>query len=338
MSESISRQLTSRTTRRDALGWLGVMTAGIPSALAQSSANPIVGYLGPESPRLFATRLAYFREGLAESGYHEGRNVILEFRWAEGHYDRLPGLARQLVEHGVKVLVAPGGAPVALAAKSATPTIPVIFEMGGDPVALGVVDNLARPPGNVTGISSLSVDVSRKRLEFLRDVVRKATAFTVIINPTSPTARSQLRSLNEAAESLGVELQVSPVARQEEFEPIFASVFSGRTSGIVFTSDPYFANRSQLLAELALRYKVPAITQSRDFVLCGGLLSYGGDFTQSHLQAGIYTGEVLKGKSPKDLPVQLVTKVEFFINAKTAGLLGLIIPPSLLSGADTVIE
>ncbi|MCE4225030.1 ABC transporter substrate-binding protein [Methylobacterium sp. C25] len=314
------------------------MAAGIPSALAQPSAQPVVGYLSPESPQLFATRLAAFREGLAEAGYDEGRNVMLEFRWAEGHYERLPVLAQDLVEHGIKVLVAPGGAPVAFAAKSATQTIPIVFEMGGDPVALGVVDNLARPPGNVTGISSLSVDVSRKRLEFLRNVVRNASAFTVIVNPTSPTARSQLRSLNEAAENLGVALQVSSVSRQEEFEPIFASVPGGTTKGIVFTSDPYFANRSQLLAELALRYAVPAITQSRDFVLGGGLLSYGGDFTQSHLQAGIYTGEVLKGKSPKDLPVQLVTKVELFINAKTAGILGLTVPPSLLSGADTVIE
>ncbi|WP_174804675.1 ABC transporter substrate-binding protein [Methylobacterium haplocladii] len=310
----------------------------MPSALAQQSAPPVVGYLGLESPGLFATRLAAFRNGLAEAGYREGRNVVLEFRWAEGHYGRLPGLAKDLVERRVTVLAAPGGAPVALAAKSATATIPIIFEMGGDPVALGIVDNLARPDGNVTGVSSLSVDVSRKRLEFLREVVPNATEFTVVVNPTSPTAHSQLQSLDEAASALGIRLHVSPVSRQEDFEPIFSRLADGRKSGLVFTSDPYFANRSRYLAELSLRYALPAVTQSRDFVLSGGLMSYGGDFTQSHLQAGLYVGEILKGARASDLPVQLVTKVELFINARTAGRLGLTVPSSLLSGADTVIE
>jgi putative ABC transport system substrate-binding protein len=308
------------------------------SAYSQQSALPVIGYLGLENPERYGSRLAAFREGLSKVGYSEGRNVALEFRWAEGQYDRLSELARDLVGRKIDVLAAPGGAPIALAAKSATATIPIVFEMGGDPVVLGVVDNLARPGGNITGVSSLSVEVSGKRLEFLRDIVPGAGAFTVIVNPTSPTAHLQVKSLHRAADTLGVELQVSTVSREQEFDPVYASVAGGRSGGLVFTSDPYFANRSRYLAELSLRHAVPAVTQSRDFVLAGGLMSYGGDFTQSHLQAGHYAGRILRGERPSDLPVQLVTRVELFINLRTAGALGLSIPTSLLSGADTVIE
>ncbi|PIK69286.1 ABC transporter substrate-binding protein [Methylobacterium frigidaeris] len=325
--------------RREVLAWLGGTVALPRAARAQADPGlPVIGYLGPESPEPFASRLAAFREGLAEAGVVEGRDVAIDFRWAEGRYERLPGLARELVARRIAVLAAPGGAPVALAAKAATATIPIIFEMGGDPVALGVVQDLARPRGNVTGVSSLSVEVSGKRLEFLHEAVPGATTFAVAFNPTSPTAPSQLRSLHEAAETLGVQLRISPVAGEADFEPIFAGAAARRPGGLVFTSDPYFALRSRLLAALALRHAVPAVTQTRDFPLAGGLMSYGGDFTQTHRLAGFYTGRILKGERPADLPVQLVTKVELFVNLKAAAALRLTVPASLLSGADTILE
>jgi putative ABC transport system substrate-binding protein len=326
------------------LAWLGGAVACARAARAQPGpALPVIGYLGLESPEPFASRLAAFREGLAEAGFTEGHDVAIDFRWADGRYERLPDLARELVERRVTVLAAPGGAPVALAAKAATAAvpeapIPIIFEMGGDPVALGIVEDLARPRGNITGVSSLSVEVSRKRLEFLHEAVPAASTFTVAFNPTSPTAPSQLQSIHAAAETLGVQLRTVPVGGEADFEPIFATAAARRPSGLVFTSDPYFALRSRLLAALALRHGLPAVTQSRDFPVAGGLMSYGGDFTQSHRQAGLYVGRILKGERPSALPVQLVTKLELFVNLKAAAALGVTVPASLLSGADTVIE
>jgi putative ABC transport system substrate-binding protein len=299
---------------------------------------PVIGYLGPESPGAFASRVRAFREGLAETGYIEGRNVAIEFRWAEGQYSRLPELAADLVARQVDVIAAPGGAPVALAAKSATATIPIVFEMGGDPVALGVVGSLSRPSGNLTGVSSLNVEVSRKRLEFLHEVLPTAAAFAVVVNPTSPTAESQLKNLQTAAATLGLQMHVLLASTEQEFDTAFRALPQLKARGLVFTSDPYFANRSQQLALLAVRRAVPAITQSRDFALAGGLMSYGGDFTQSHRFAGIYTGRVLKGEKTADLPVQLVTKLELFINLKAAASLGISFPPALISNADVVIE
>ena len=236
------------------------------------------------------------------------------------------------------VIAAPGGAPIALAAKSATTTIPIVFEMGGDPVALGVVDSLSRPGGDITGVSSLSVEVSRKRLEFMHELLPTAGAFAVVVNPTSPTAPSQLRNLQTAAETLGVQLHVLHASTEQEFDTAFTALPHLRAGGLVFTSDPYFANRSQQLAALAARHAVPAMTQSRDFPMAGGLMSYGGDFTQSHRHAGIYAGRVLKGEKPSDLPVQQVTKLDLFLNLKAADALGVAFPPSLISSADVVIE
>ena len=236
------------------------------------------------------------------------------------------------------MIVALGGAEMALAARSATATIPIVFEMGGDPVALGVVGSLSRPGGNLTGVSSLSVEVSRKRLEFMHELLPAANAFAVAVNPASPTSESQLRNLHAAAASLGVELHVLKASTEQELDAMFAAMPQTRAGGLVFTSDPYFAYRSQLLAELAVRHAVPTITQSRDFPIAGGLMSYGGDFEQSHRQAGIYAGRIIKGENPADLPVQQVTKVELFLNLKAAKALGITFPPSLLSSADMVIE
>jgi putative tryptophan/tyrosine transport system substrate-binding protein len=250
----------------------------------------------------------------------------------------LPELAADLVRGRIAVIVAPGGAPVALAAKSVTTTIPIVFEMGGDPIALGVVGSLSRPSGNVTGVSSLNVEVSRKRLEFMHELLPSAAVFAIVVNPTSPTADSQLRNLYAAADSLGVQLHILHASTEQAFDTVFTVLPQLRAGGLVFTSDPYFANRSTQLAALAVRHAVPAITQSRDFAIAGGLMSYGGDFEQSHRQAGIYVGRILKGEKPSDLPVQQVTKVELFINLKAANTLGLTVPPSLINRADMVIE
>ncbi|HEY8381415.1 MAG TPA: ABC transporter substrate-binding protein [Microvirga sp.] len=324
--------------RRDVLFALGAVAMRTRPARAQQAAVPVVGYLSPEAPLPFASRVRAFCEGLAEAGFVEGRNVAIAFRWAEGQYARLPELAADLVASRVDMIVAPGGAPVALAAKAATSSIPIVFEMGGDPVAVGVVSNLSRPDGNITGVSSLSVEVSRKRLEFMRELLPGAGTFAVAINPTSPTVPSQLANLQSAADALGVQLRILHAGSEREFETAFAITAERRAGGLVFTSDPYFANRSQQLAALATRHGVPAVTQSRDFPVAGGLMSYGGDFTQSHRQAGVYTGRVLKGEKPAHLPVQQITKVELFLNLKAASQLGLVVPPSMISGADVIIE
>ncbi|TDH59114.1 ABC transporter substrate-binding protein [Dankookia rubra] len=325
--------------RRDFMALAGMVSA-VPSAAghAQVPRLPVIGYLCPESPRLFGSRIRAFRDGLAETGYVEGRNVAIEFRWAEGYYDRLPALAADLANHQVTAIVAPGGAPVALAAKVATSTIPIVFEMGGDPVALGVVGSLNRPEGNLTGVSSLSVEASLKRLELLHEVAQNAAVVSVVVNPTSPTADAQLKKLQIAAATLGLQLPVLQASTEPHFESVFAAVPQLHASGLVFTSDPFFAFRSQQLAELAIHHAVPAITQSRDFPIGGGLMSYGGDFVQSHRQAGVYAGRVLKGERPADLPVQRVTKLELFINLKIAKSLGIAVPLSLLARADEVIE
>jgi putative ABC transport system substrate-binding protein len=299
---------------------------------------PIIGYLSPESPGPFASRVHAFREGLAEPGYSEGRNVTIEFRWAEGHFDRLPALAADLVNRQVAVIVAPGGAPVALAAKSAASTIPIVFEMGGDPLALGVVGSLQRPGGNITGVSSLNVEVGPKRLEILHELVPTAAMVAVVVNPTSPTANSQLSNLHAAADRLGLQLHVLHASSEQEFDTVFTNLPQLRADGLVFTSDPFFANRSQQLAALAVRHAVPAIHQSRDFTVAGGLMSYGGSFVQSHRQAGVYAGRILKGEKPSDLPVHQVTPVELFLNLKAATTLGITFPLALLGRADVVIE
>jgi putative ABC transport system substrate-binding protein len=308
------------------------------SLYAQKLTMPRIGYLCPESPELFTSRLKAFHEGLGEIGFVEGRNVVINYQWAEGQYARLPALAADLVARDVDVVVAPGGAPVALAAKGTGTTKTIVFEMGGDPVQLGVVDSLSRPGGNITGVSSLSVDVSPKRLELMHELLPTAAKLAVVANPTSPTANSQLQRLRTAAEILGLHLQVLNTSIEKEFESIFSAVAQESAGGLVFTSDPYFAFRSGQLAELAMKYRVPAITQSRDFPNAGGLMSYGGDFTQSHRRAGIYTGRILNGEKPSDLPVQLVTKVELFINLKAAKMIGVEFSTSLISGADEVIE
>ncbi len=306
---------------------------------ASAQPVPIIGYLGSEDPERYqAAASSAFREGLAEAGFTEHHNVTIDFQWADGEYSHLPALAKDLVKRTVNLIVAPGGAEVALAAKSATRTIPIVFEMGGDPIALGVVDSLSRPGGNLTGVSSLSVEVSRKRLELMHELRPNGKLFAFALNPTSPTSNSQLKNLEVAAISLGLKLAVLKASHEQEFEAMFIATREMQAGGLVFSSDPYFAYRSQRLAALAVEHGVAAITQSRDFPNAGGLLSYGGDFSQSHRHAGIYAGRILKGEKPSELPVQRVTKVELFVNLKAAHALGISVPPWILSSADAVIE
>jgi putative ABC transport system substrate-binding protein len=308
------------------------------SARAQQPAMPLIGYLGAQSPAAFASRVRAFRQGLGETGYAEGRNVAIEFRWAEGQHNRLSALAADLVSRQVAVIVAPGGAPAALAAKSATTTIPIVFEMGADPIAMGLVGSLNRPGGNLTGVSSLNVEVTPKRLEILHELVPTAAVLAVLVNPTSPTADSQLRNLQAAASTLGLQLHVLHASTERDFDTVFATLLRLRAGGLVVASDTFFATHSEQLAALTVRHAVPAIHQSRDFSTAGGLTSYGGSFVESHRQAGVYTGRIIKGDKPADLPVQQVTKVELFANLKTAKTLGVTVPLPLLARADEVIE
>jgi putative ABC transport system substrate-binding protein len=324
--------------RREVLGLLACSALVGRPRLTNASSVPALGYLCPETPELFASRLAAFRAGLQETGFVEGDNVRIAYAFANGQYDQLPGLAADLVGQQVDAIVASGGAQAALAAKGATTTKTIVFEMGGDPVQLNVVDSLARPGGNMTGISSLSVDVSPKRLELMHDMVRDARTLAVAVNPASPTAGSQLKSMAAAADMLDIKLHVAPAKTENDLDPLFAALVKNAINGLVFTSDPYFAFRSRPIAGLALKYRMPTITQSRDFPIAGGLMSYGGDFSQSHRRAGVYAGRVLKGEQPRDLPVQLVTKVELVINRRTAAQLGRDFPLSLAIGADDVVE
>ena len=325
--------------RRDFILLLGGAASAWPVVTrAQQPAMPVIGYLGAQSPAAFASRVTAFRQGLGEAGYTEGRNVAIEFRWAEGQHDRLPALAADLVARRVALIVAPGGAPAGIAAKSATTTIPIVFEVGADPIAMGLVTSLNRPGGNLTGVSSLNVEVTPKRLEILHEAIPTGGVVAVLLNPTSPTAASQLRNLQDAARALGLQLHVLHASTAKDFDPVFATLPQLRASGLVVASDTFFATHGEQLAALTARHAMPAIHQSRDFTLAGGLMSYGGSFVESHRQAGVYTGRILKGDKPADLPVHQVTKVELLINLKTAKTLGVTFPLALSGRADQVIE
>ena len=324
--------------RRDFIIYSAAMAAWPLVPRAQQVGMPVIGYLCPQTPAAFVSRLRAFRQGFEETGYVEGRNVAIEFRWAEGQHDRLRALAADLVSRQVALIVAPGGAPAAIAAKSVTTSIPIVFEMGADPIAMGLVDSLSRPGGNLTGVSSLSVEVTPKRLEFLRKAVPTAASIAVLINPTSPTAGSQLTSLRTMAGATGLQLHTLSASTVGELEAVSASLLKLRPDGLVFTSDTFFGTNAERFAALTVRHGIPAIHQSRDFVIAGGLMSYGGSFLESHRQAGIYAGRVLSGAKPADLPVRQVTKIELLINLKAAKTLGIEFPISLSVLADIAIE
>jgi putative ABC transport system substrate-binding protein len=326
--------------RREFVAGLGgAASAGAfwPLAAGAQQSVPVIGYLSSASPAGFATRLAAFRKGLAEVGYREGQNVTIEYRWAEGRDDRLPAMAAELVQRGVTVIAAPGGVAAAKAAQAATTTVPIVFETGADPVVAGLVASLSRPGGNITGVTSLNVEVGPKRLEILHQLV-PAGALALLVNPRNPNSEPVVRETEQAARALKRELHVLQAGSERDFDGVFAKLAELRAGGLAVGPDPFFISRSAQLATLTIRYAVIAVFHTREFVAAGGLLSYGGSTAESHRQAGIQTGRVLKGDQPADLPIQQITKVEMAINLNTAKALKLVIPPALLATADEVIE
>jgi putative tryptophan/tyrosine transport system substrate-binding protein len=308
--------------------------SGWPSAVrAQQKTVPVIGFLGGGSPGGGAA----FRQGLIEAGFVEGQNVAIEYRWAEGHYDRLPALAADLVGRKVDLIVA-GGMPLALAAKSATSTIPIVFIVGTDPVELGLVASLARPGGNLTGIAIMATELMPKRLELLSEVVPQAGVIALLVNQNNASAEPQMRDVQEAARAKGVQLNILKASSESEIDTAFATLVQLQARALVVGTDPFFYSRREQLVALASRYAVPAIYEFRDFTAVGGLISYGPSFAAVNRQAGIYAGKILKGAKPADLPVEQPTTFELVINLNTAKALGLTIPPSILARADEVIE
>lgn len=306
---------------------------------AQQPAMAVIGFLGSASPDLYAKALQAFRQGLSDIGYVEGRNVMIEYRWAGGQNDRLPALAADLVRRQVSVIAVLVGTPATLAAKAATSTIPVVFQVGTDPVAAGLVASLVRPGGNVTGVTNLNTELGPKRLELLRELIPTANTIALLVNPTSPFVTENIsRELQSAARTLGLQLHILNASTERDFDTVFATFLQLRADALVIAPDAMFISRSEQLGALTLRHAVPAITQFREFTVAGGLMSYGGSFTEAARQVGVYTGRILKGEKPADLPVQQIAKVEMIINMKTAKALGLNIPNTLIGRADELIE
>jgi putative ABC transport system substrate-binding protein len=307
------------------------------TARAQQPAMPVIGFLWGGSRQSSADRLQAFRQGLSESGYVEGQNVSVEFRWADEDESRLAGLATDLVRRPVTVIVASGIA-TALAAKVTATTIPIVFFTGDDPVRAGLVANLNRPGGNLTGVTTLNVEVGPKRLELLHQVVPTAAVIALLVNPTRPNAGDLSEDIESAARTLGLQLHVMEASTERDLDSVFTNLDQLRIGALVIATDAFFIRKIEQLAAQTVRYNIPAIYQYRAFAAAGGLMSYGGSFAEPYHLVGVYTGRVLKGEKPADLPVQQVTKVELIINMKTAKALGLTVPLSLLGRADEVIE
>jgi ABC-type uncharacterized transport system substrate-binding protein len=324
--------------RRDFFTLLGGAAAAWPlAAHAQQPAMPVIGFLHPTSPDTIEGRLRGFHRGLKDAGYVEGENVAIAYRWAEGQFDRLPELAAELVRRQVAVIVAPsGGAP--LAAKAATMTIPIVFAVGEDPVRLGLVASLARPGGNVTGINFFNYELVAKRLELLRELVPGATRVALLVNPTNALTESTLRDVEAAARTIGLEVQVLKASTSGEINTAFATLVRERSDALFVGPDAFFSSRRVHIATLAARHVVPATYAQREYVEAGGLISYGTNLTDTFRQVGVYTGRILKGAKPADLPVVQASKFELVINVETARMLGLTVPPTLRAIADEVIE
>ena len=325
--------------RRAFITLLGGAAVAWPlAARAQQPALPVIGFLNQASPDGYRRMVTAFRQGLQESGYVEGRNVAIEYRWAGGHNDRLPAMVAELVQRQVTVIAATT-TPAALAAKAATTSIPIVFEMGGDPIALGLVASLSRPGGNVTGVTQLNVEVASKRLELLHELLPTAIVTALVVNPTNPAVTEVvLRASQAAAQRLGLDLHVLNASSESDFDGVFANVIQLRAGGLVIGSDAFFNSRSEQLAALALRHAVPTVFENREFVAAGGLAAYSGDIADAYHLAGVYAARILKGEKPGELPVQQATKVEMFLNLKTAKALGIKVPLPLLGRADEVIE
>jgi putative ABC transport system substrate-binding protein len=324
--------------RREFISLLGTAAAWPLAARAQQPAMPVVGVLGGHTRAQWQPFVAAFHQGLKEAGYAEGENVSTEYRWAEGHYDRLPALATELVGHKVAVIAAIGGVNSALAAKAATSQIPVVFLTGRDPVELGFVKSLNRPGGNLTGVSMLNDELVGKRLELLRELVPNAATIAFLVNPNNRNHQAHVRALEAVAHAGGQQLIVLRAASDRDFEPAFSTLVQRGVEGLVVAPDPFLDSQRERLVRLAMGHAVPAIFQWREFVQAGGLISYGMSLTDAHRQMGIYTGKILRGARPADLPVVQPAKFELFVNLKTAKALGLTVPTSILLRADEVIE
>jgi putative ABC transport system substrate-binding protein len=323
--------------RRDFITWLAGAAAFPISAWGQPATLPVIGFLGTGSPDPFKDRVDAFRQGLSEFGFVEGVNVGVEYRWAEDRRDRLPALAADLIRRRVAVIATMSGAAT-LAVKAATATIPIVFYIGGDPIKLGLVSNLHRPGGNLTGVNNLSGEVGPKRLELLHELVPAIRSVAILINPATADTSQQLKDLERAATNLKTPLHVLKASSERDFDAVFASLNRQQIGALVIAGDLFFTSRSQQLAALALQHKIPAVFQFREFAAAGGLMSYGGSFTDMYRLVGVYAGRILKGEKPADLPVQQATKAELIINLKTAKALGLTVPLPLLGRADEVIE
>ena len=327
--------------RREFIALLGGAAAWPLAARGQQPAMPVVGFLNAASPAPFAPMVDAFRLGLSEAGYVEGRNVAIEYRWADNQYERLPTLAADLVGHRVSAIATGSATRAALAAQAATTTIPIVFLTGTDPVEMGFVASLNRPGGNLTGVTTLNVEMSPKRLEVLRELLPKTAIMAVLVNPINnpATIEADLRQIRAAAHALAVQtVHVVQASTERDLDSAFSTLAARRVGALVISADTFFSGQGAELAVLASRHAVPTISPYREFVAAGGLMSYGGSVIEMYRLVGVYTGRVLKGEKPADLPVQQVTKVELVINLKTAKALGLDVPQSLLARADEVIE
>ncbi|HEY1364803.1 MAG TPA: ABC transporter substrate-binding protein [Xanthobacteraceae bacterium] len=329
---------TDRMKRRELLAWLTGAAASPLAARAQQPALPVIGFINAASADGYRPMLVAFHKGLEESGYVEGRNVAIEYRWAEGRSERLPAMAADLVRRRVAVIAATS-TPAALAAKAATTTIPIVFEMGADPIQLGLVPSLARPGGNVTGVTQINVEVAPKRLQYLHELLPAARGIALLVNPADPgISDATTAELVAAARTMGLELHLLDASSDSEVETAFSQLTRLGAGGLVIGGGAFFASRSQRLGMLAARHAMPAVFQYREFVTAGGLMSYGSDIADAYRLAGRYAGRVLRGDNPAELPVQQATKVEFYINLKSARTLGLEVPAALLARADEVVE
>ena len=327
------------TNRREFITLLSGAAAAWPlAAQAQQRGLPVIGFLGAPSAAPYARYVAAVHQGLKEVGYVEHQNVAMEYRWADSQYDRLPALAADLVSHRVAVIVPIGGSPAVLAAKAATSTIPIVFNLGADPIELGLVTNLSRPGGNITGIAMMALEIETKQLQLLHELAPTSTSIAILLNPSSGQAQTQEREAQEAARVLGLQVLVLKASTEREIEQAFAALVRERAGALLVGADTFFVSQATLFVVLTARHSIPTIYPFRPYVDAGGLMSYGASLLDSYRQTGVYAGRVLKGEKPADLPIVQPTNFELVINLKTARAVGIAIPPTLLARADEVIE